>query len=394
MIEQLEQLCFAVGNVREADARSVVDVVNRRLCDLLNAEIAKLYWREEAQEGVILRPISYVNRGKAPEPQQFPVQAESRGVLERVFTEGQPLWLDNLRRDCHEQEITNHATKRDIPVESLNLADPPQSDAMVVVPIRERGVVFGIYSVELQSSELLSERVVHLMQQLGRALGSLLYNVDMYEYDVRKSGQAIAQFIESMRGFAFPKVLIAQNWRTAFVARPYAAEFGQVQTAIERSLAAFGVRARHYIPDSQQYVVEEIIDQIENAHFCVADLTGNNSNVIAEIGMMMVLRKRPLLLKRQHDEATIPFDLRQFNIWEYELGGEGDLLVRRASEGRMVPFGEVLEPFLGELPGDTGFKHAAKWDAQLEGPNARDDQGEADAASVDGSSGRGGVEQP
>jgi hypothetical protein len=366
MIEQLQQLCLAVGNVSDTDARSVVEAVNRRLSDLLNAEIVKLYWKEEAQEGVILRPVAFVNKARVPDPQRFPVHAASRGVLEWVFTEGQPLWLDEVKRNCHEQTIVNRATKREISVDALSFADPPQSDAMVVVPIRERGVVCGVYSIELQSSKRLSDRVVFLMQQLGAALGSLLYNVDTYEYDVRKSGRAISRFLDSMEGFAFDTVLIDQNFRTAFVARPYAGEFGQVQTAIERALGAFGVRARHYMPDSRQYVVEEIISQIKNAHFCVADLTGNNSNVIAEIGMMMVLRKKPFILKRHRDEATIPFDLSHFNIWDYELGPDDELLVRSASEGRMVPFGGVLEPFLNDLPADTGFHHAAKWDPSSE----------------------------
>ena len=33
----------------------------------------------------------------------------------------------------------------------------------------------------------------------------------------------------------------------------------------------------------------------------------------------------------------------------------------------MVPFGGVLEPFLKDLPADTGFHHAAKWDPSSEG---------------------------
>jgi hypothetical protein len=381
MIEQLQQLCLAVGNVSEPDARSVVEAVNRRLSDLLNADIVKLYWKEEAQAGVILRPVAFVNKARVPDPQRFQVNRDSPGVLEWVFTEGEPLWVDDIKRNYRDQTIQNRASKRDVQVEALNFADPPQSDAMVVVPIRERGAVCGVYSIELQSSQRLSDRVVFLMQQLGAALGSLLYNVDTYEYDVRKSGRAISRFLDSMEGFQFATVLIDQDWRTAFVARPYAPEFGQVQTAIERALGAFGVRARHYMPDSRQYVVEEIISQIKNAHFCVADLTGNNSNVIAEIGMMMVLGKKPFILKRHRDEASIPFDLSQFNIWDYELGPDDELLVRSASEGRMVPFGGVLEPFLNDLPADTGFHHAAKWDPERQGQQQADDDEPVTAAT-------------
>ena len=384
MIEQLEQLCLAVGNVGESDARSVVDAVNRRLSDLLNAEIVKLYWKEEAQDGVILRPVAFINKARAPDPQRFPVRPDSRGVLEWVYTTGAPLWLDDIKVNHHEQALENHATNREIPVDALNLADPPQSDAMIVVPILERGTVCGVYSIELQSSRRLSDRVVYLMQQLGKSLGSLLYNVDMYEYDVRKSGRAISRFLDSMEGFAFDTVLIDQDQRTAFVARPYAGEFAPVQAAIEATLGSFGVRARHYTPESHRYVVEEIIAQITNAHFCIADLTGNNSNVIAEIGMMMVLGKKLLVLKRHGDEADIPFDLSQFNIWDYDLGRENELLVRSAADGRMGAFGNVLEPFLNDLPAETGFHLAATWDPAPEGGAVADNGAVPQPASAAG----------
>jgi hypothetical protein len=366
VIEQLEQLCLAVGGVSEPDARKVVEAVNRRLSVLLNAEIVKFYWKEEAQEGVILKPVAYINDTQAPDPQRFQLSTSSRGVLEWTFTTGQALWIEDIRSHAREDSMVNLAGATSLPTETLNFADPPQSDAIVVVPIRERGVVCGVYSVELQTSRRLSERVVYLMQRLGRSLGTLLHNADMYDYDIRKSGRAITQFLDSLQGFAFDSVLLDQNWRTAFVARPYAGEFSAVQNVIENALLAFGVRAKHYVPETRQYVVSEIISQIKNAHFCVADLTGNNSNVLAEVGMMMVLGKRLLVLKQRGDEADIPFDLSQFSIFEYELGRGEELLVWSPAEHRMIAFGEILDGFLKQLPAETGFHVAHPWDPDRE----------------------------
>jgi hypothetical protein len=362
MIEQLEQLCLAVGVVQPSDARQVTEAVNRRLKELLNAQIVKLYWKDEAEEGVILKPIAYINETNSPDPQRFSFGSQDKGVLQWVFREAQPLWLEDIKAHRQDDSLVNQATKEPIEHDELELSDPPQSDSMLVVPIVERGVVHGLYSAELQSSAQLSVQALALMQRLSRSLAPLLYNADTYEYDIQKTNRAIRHFLDSIQSFVFDRVLLDQNVRTAFVARPYGEQFSAVQERVEGALAAYGVRARHYMAESQQYVVQEIISQIKNSHFCIADLTGSNSNVLAEVGMMMVLHKKLIVLKRRGDELAVPFDLRQYSIWEYELGRDrNELLVWNAAESRMVPFGDSLQRFISKLPMDTGFFLAEEW---------------------------------
>jgi hypothetical protein len=77
MIERLEQLAFAVGAVSSNDAKQVVDAVNDRVMTLLNAQVVKLYWREEVQEGFILDPMAYVNRHGTP------IRCRSRSPIDR-----------------------------------------------------------------------------------------------------------------------------------------------------------------------------------------------------------------------------------------------------------------------------------------------------------------------
>jgi hypothetical protein len=362
VIEQLEQVCFAVGSVREPDAEKVIDAVNRKLGTLLNAHVIKLYWKQEADRGgVILRPVSYINEAEVPDPQPFSITSECRGVLEWVFATGRPLWLQDVQRQYRDETVVNLATDEPVATELLQFADPPQSDAMIVVPLRERGVTHGLYSIELPSSRGLNPRVKSLVERLGRALGTMLYNADVFEYDMRKSGRAINQFLNSVQSFSFDRVLLDQDWRTTFVARPYKDEFLRVQQVVEHLLLSKGIRARHYESENRQYVVNEIIGQIRNSHFCIADLTGNNLNVVAEVGMMMVLNKKPLVLRRKGDDSPIPFDLSQFSFWEYELGRDDGLLVQSPAAGRLVPFDEVLERFLNELPPENGFFLAKEW---------------------------------
>jgi hypothetical protein len=363
VIEELEQLCLAVGDVSAADAKRVVEAVNGRLAALLNAHITKLYWQQEdSEDGAVYAPIAYTNDPSLPEPRQFTMrfEGEAKGVLQWVLQEGQSLWLEEIRTHYREPEQLNHATGNRVETATLSLADPPLSDSTMVVPIKERGLVHGLYSVELANSGRLNAQVLSLMNRLSRPLAALLYNADMYEYDKQKSGRAITKFLTANQAVKFDRVLLEQNCRTAFVARPFQSEFTRTQASIERALAEFGVRAKHYVAESRTMVVEEIINQIKTSHFCVADLTGNNENVLAEVGMMMVLGRKLLVLKQRGDRSTVPFDLSHYSIWEYDFSGSDLMVVDPAASG-LVPFRDVLERFLGELSADTGYPFAEPW---------------------------------
>ena len=64
-------------------------------------------------------------------------------------------------------------------------------------------------------------------------------------------------------------------------------------------------------------VVDQIKEAIQHADFCVADITGNNPNVMWEVGYASALRK-PVIAVRQHNEQ-IPFDVRQERLLNYDL---------------------------------------------------------------------------
>src|SRR3954454_237608 len=99
MISDLEQLCLAVGAVSQADVIQLADAVNRRFQALAGAQVVKVYWREEAENGNILNPLtaSIADSYAGPEPRPFQVPAEPNGVLSWVFLRGQSLLLTDLK---------------------------------------------------------------------------------------------------------------------------------------------------------------------------------------------------------------------------------------------------------------------------------------------------------
>jgi hypothetical protein len=62
-------------------------------------------------------------------------------------------------------------------------------------------------------------------------------------------------------------------------------------------------------------ITDDIVTGLGNSAFCIADLTGNNPNVMWETGYAMALR-RPVILIAQ-SIASIPFDLHNYRLLEY-----------------------------------------------------------------------------
>lgn len=232
----------------------------------------------------------------------------------------------------------------------------------MVLPLTMRGGVRGVYSFELQQSGTFTLSVLELLRRLGSSLALIIWNADTHEFKQEETNRAIAHFLDSIRDFAFDSVFLEDRFRCGFVARPFRDEFSDVERKINDILRSKGIEARHYEPDGgTHYMIEEIMKQIRTSHFCIADITGSNPNVLAEVGMMMMLQKKFLLLRRKGDDAPRPFDLNQHPLYEYQIAvPEGDLNVWSPGDNRFQSFEQVLEKFTSELPPETGFSAAPK----------------------------------
>jgi len=70
-------------------------------------------------------------------------------------------------------------------------------------------------------------------------------------------------------------------------------------------------------------ITDDIVKGIEDTTFCIADLTGNNPNVMWETGYAMALDKPTILIGQSVD--SIPFDLKVHRILPYQLDRLNDL---------------------------------------------------------------------
>jgi nucleoside 2-deoxyribosyltransferase len=119
------------------------------------------------------------------------------------------------------------------------------------------------------------------------------------------------------------------------VIMPFRAEFDAVFACVREAAQAASqdpVIDCYWLKDRQGAgkITDDIIDGLGNSAFCIADLTGNNPNVMWETGYAMALG-RPVILIGQ-SIGSIPFDLHNHRLLEYDAG-QLDELQRRLTIG-------------------------------------------------------------
>jgi nucleoside 2-deoxyribosyltransferase len=105
-----------------------------------------------------------------------------------------------------------------------------------------------------------------------------------------------------------------------FVIMPFAGEFDDVYAAIKVNVEAVispgGVCVRLDEARPAGRINDRLLREIEAAAICVVDVTGNNPNVMWELGYAMALKKPTILLTQ--DVAALPFDVRDLQTLPYD----------------------------------------------------------------------------
>jgi hypothetical protein len=122
-----------------------------------------------------------------------------------------------------------------------------------------------------------------------------------------------------------------------FVIMPFAGAFDRVFQAVSEAAVeavggidfdCFWLKDVH----AAGRITDDIIRGLDQSAFCIADVSGDNPNVMWETGYAMALRKPTILIGQ--DLASLPFDLQAHRVLEYSLDALPDLKARLAKAVR------------------------------------------------------------
>jgi len=149
-----------------------------------------------------------------------------------------------------------------------------------------------------------------------------------------------------------------------FVIMPFDQEFDDVYVSIKASVqrAASSKGCRCFRLDESRpagRITDRLVQELQSATLCIADLTGNKPNVMWEVGYAMALG-RPTIVITQHLQE-LPFDIRDMQSLQYDrsrlsasLGRPlekmvNDTMAANSSSERRLTDKQANSEFVGQL---------------------------------------------
>jgi hypothetical protein len=115
----------------------------------------------------------------------------------------------------------------------------------------------------------------------------------------------------------------------AFLIAPFEFHGETVYKIIRSTLEDLGVEIFRFdnISSGARWI-NAFIDALHASDFSIADVTGNNPNVLYELGYAHALRKTTLIIKNSNSKEAIPFDLEGFQYLVFNSNDLSDFIVK------------------------------------------------------------------
>lgn len=357
MLNELEQLSLTLDTLTNSEAEQVINSVNKILVSMLNPHIIDVLWKEEGKNGVILRPFCSWDKSKRGGAKPYQVGEGPTGIWTWVYKYGKSVWLENVKNLDVSKSARNLADGEDIDPIYLDIFK--DTDSIIAAPLIFRDVLSGVYSIELPISGRFTKEILDLIERIARPIATIVWKADAHAINKNHTSKAIRIFSETILDYGIQEIL--NPYRCGFIARPFTREFNNFEKYIRELLKRHNIRARRFVyRQGKGIMVEDIMNQIRTSHFGIVDITGYNPNVMMELGMFMVLRKKFIVLRQKDDKSNLPFDIRPFHVTDYMIQEEKINCYDPIDE-RYQPIEMILDAFLSELYNDPKFVSAKPW---------------------------------
>ncbi len=202
------------------------------------------------------------------------------------------------------------------------------------------------------------------MESLGNELGRVLRKSNEHESNISNTNQSIEDFLNEINNVEFQKDILKERIKTGFIARPFDSQFDKIGENISRYFQAKKIFARHF--DANLHgglIINQIIAQIRDSHFCIADISGNNPNVLLEVGIMIAENKPIRILQHYDIKQDAPFNVNGYQIYKYKTQSlSNKLLVAYPGEERFRDFKVMIDSFMCELEENGVFANSKPYE--------------------------------
>jgi hypothetical protein len=106
---ELDNLTKAVDLISRDQAVQLLNVMNAKLHEILQANIIDILWRSEGQYGDLLMPVAPFNRSHRGQAMGFQVRKDIRSIWTYVYYEGKRVWLEGIKSRDTRQPMRNLA---------------------------------------------------------------------------------------------------------------------------------------------------------------------------------------------------------------------------------------------------------------------------------------------
>jgi GAF domain len=354
--DEYDRLAKTLGYVSEKQARDIISLVLDKVKRTANAGIVEIWTLEHGMSRIdILRSYIRIADKGIPNPQNIALTNEATGLLAWIVEKRKPIWINDIKRGATSGR--NLLTDEKIEGRYFNLYDGTR--AFAAVPIEHRDQLSAILTIEVtdENHDRLDQQHVDLLKEMAEGTAILMWKASVYQEHERQAEAAINYFRVSADTQGARRYALN---RTGFIARPFKPDFDFVSESIETAFSSAHVQATTYRPMAgRSYVVEEMLEQINVAHFGVAEITGLNQNVLIETGVMIGIAKPLIILREGNDVTPLPFDIAGHQVFRYSQEGE-KIIINSATKS--MPLQGFITDFMdGLLKTNREFKDARPW---------------------------------
>ncbi len=354
MLDELERLSKTADLLTEGDAKRIIETVASKLVETFGLHIVDVLWREEARDGIILRPFSWHDKTTRGEPTSYAIREDSVGIWPWVYYNCKPIWIERVRD--RRIPLKDEITQEQLGDEYNDIFSA--TDSLIAYPLVFRNAVRGLICLEHPQSRVFTIATVELLGRIASSLSSILWKVDTQTVYRRQASEAVRLFDEAVR----VKPLQFALYRSGFVVRSFDEKFNDMEKCIKNFMDQEEIQVQRYVHrPGQRIVIQEIINKIAESHFAIVDVTEFNPNVMLELGMILMINKPVMLLRRNDDGAEPPFDLLALDFHHYEISQGPRMSIVDPATNRSDAVELKLQELLDNVKDDPSFRDARPW---------------------------------